>query len=368
MLSKNCKPMIQHAGLPPVNGIEKISASQFYAATLCPFKLVLANAFKFQQLLPVSPNAYLGSVLHKMIELISKRIIKDNLEFETEWRSLIAAKETELQSTGSGAMTPLKHFCDDFALKKLKVKCLLNKQVAPFKSSASVMKSRSAEERVTNPENTVVGIVDLIIQNGDYVSLLDFKTGAIYKESLDEYGELSVKKDYEYQLKLYAYLYYQKTGVIPKRLFVVTLDNAYIEIRFTMAECQAIYANVVKFLGEINEKIKKGNFLALANCNLDNCKFCGYRPACKYYDTWMDANSADTKDLKGKLLKINVFGNNTVGLEMEVTGKKALINGFNPDLKEDLEMNIGQEVKIYNLKKSKTSLNAFANHYTKIYA
>lgn len=360
--------MIKRLELPLIKEIEKLSVSQYYAATHCPYKLALACAFNFQQLMPISPNAYLGSILHKMLELIAKRVIQNEVHFEDYWRRLIDEKEASLRNAGSSAMVPLKYFCDDFALKKLKVRGLLKRQGTPSKSAGSQLKNRYAEEKLTNPENTVTGIVDLIIKNENGIIFLDFKTGAIYDGTLNENGEAAVKKDYEYQLKLYAYLYYLKTGILPDRLFIVTLENSYVEVAFTFEECKVLYQDAIVFLNNINQTLAKKNYASLANCSLDNCKFCAYRPACAFYDTWFETNFEDTKDLKGKLLKVNTFGNNTVGLEIELSGQKALVNGFDMATKEKLEMNIGHQLKIYNLRKSKNSINATANHYTTIYA
>ena len=47
----------------------------------CPYKSLLAEAFNKKPLLPISPNAYFGTVVHKMIELISKGLIRNEIEF-----------------------------------------------------------------------------------------------------------------------------------------------------------------------------------------------------------------------------------------------------------------------------------------------
>ena len=69
---------LNECSLRPLN---RISPSQYYSALSCPYKLVLANTFGYPPLLPLNANAHLGSIIHKMVELISKGIIQDELAF-----------------------------------------------------------------------------------------------------------------------------------------------------------------------------------------------------------------------------------------------------------------------------------------------
>src|ERR1700733_14691652 len=86
--------------------LSRISASQYYSALSCPYKLVLASSFGHQPLLPVNANAYFGSIIHKMIELISTGIINDEQKFSENWTDLINKKEKELKEKGLVSITP----------------------------------------------------------------------------------------------------------------------------------------------------------------------------------------------------------------------------------------------------------------------
>lgn len=360
--------MIKSILIPPFKLLDQISPSQYFSATQCRYKLILANAFRFKQLLPTSPNAYLGSVLHKMIELISKRVIQNDEDFEDNWRALIEEKEAQLKNEGLTALTPIKFFCEDYALKKLKIKALIKKKPIFTKTNTNFKKTHFPEEKLFNQCKSISGVVDLLIINDDGAVLLDFKTGSIYEGSLNENGEEVLKKGYEYQLKLYAYLCYLKKGIFPNKLFIVTIENAYIEISSTFDECERIYNGALLFLKQLNEAIINGDEQQLANCSIENCKFCGYRPACRAYGEWLKINYAETHDLRGTMVKMNVFENNTIGIEMIVANQKVLINGFSLFEKEDLTNKVNQELNVYNVKKSKLSVNGTANHYTVIYA
>ena len=54
--------------------IKRISPSQYYSMKNCAYKSLLAEAFEKKPLLPVSPNAYFGTVLHRMQLFTSTQI------------------------------------------------------------------------------------------------------------------------------------------------------------------------------------------------------------------------------------------------------------------------------------------------------
>jgi hypothetical protein len=60
--------------------INRVSPSQFHSMKNCAYKSLLAEAFEKKPFLPVSPNAYLGTVLHKKLELISSLELDDKKE------------------------------------------------------------------------------------------------------------------------------------------------------------------------------------------------------------------------------------------------------------------------------------------------
>ena len=62
--------------------IKRISPSQFYSMKNCAYKSLLAEAFEKKPLLPISPNAYFGTLLHRMLELIIKGSITNEDEFD----------------------------------------------------------------------------------------------------------------------------------------------------------------------------------------------------------------------------------------------------------------------------------------------
>lgn len=353
-----------------IKALNRISPSQYYSAISCPYKLVLANSFGYHPLLPLNANAHFGSIIHKMIELISKGVINDEQTFSENWTELINKKEEELKERGLSNIIPLKYFVTDFALKKNQVKNVLQKRKEKVNHSARTLSSKFySEKRLENFDKSITGIADLIVENDLGTTILDFKTGKIYSDAINESGitEQVIKKEYEVQLKLYAHLYFLMNGVYPKALFIVTLSNDFIEVEFKNSECEVIYSEALSLLTTTNLFITNNDMDAIANPSIENCKYCSYRPACSFYSIWLTANFEAVNDLFGIIEKVNTFNNDTLGLQLWADNKQILINGLHVSNKERFESLIGKNVTLYNLKKTRQSLNATANNFTVIY-
>ena len=100
--------MINKIGDINFKEIKRISPSQFYSMKNCAYKLLLAEAFDKKPLLPVSPDAYFGTVLHKMLELIAKGIVKSEDDFNAEFDKQVKLLEDDFQNQGFGLFFTLK--------------------------------------------------------------------------------------------------------------------------------------------------------------------------------------------------------------------------------------------------------------------
>ena len=77
--------------------IQRISPSQFYSMKNCAYKSLLAEAMNKKPLLPVSANAYYGTVLHKILELIYKGAIGNEDDFNRVFQDEIKLMEEKLK-------------------------------------------------------------------------------------------------------------------------------------------------------------------------------------------------------------------------------------------------------------------------------
>ena len=102
--------------------IARISPSQFYSMKNCAYKSLLAEAFERKPLLPVSPNAYYGTVLHKILELMAKGIIKNEYDFNILFDKEVILQEENLLRLGYDFFVPLQKNVKDFGMKKVLLK------------------------------------------------------------------------------------------------------------------------------------------------------------------------------------------------------------------------------------------------------
>jgi hypothetical protein len=79
---------------------------------------------RFPELLPRSPSARCGTVIHKIIEAAAKRKIDDEDDFEEYWNRCIMIEEKEMgDSWIERHLIPLKKSTPKYELKKYQ--CLL---------------------------------------------------------------------------------------------------------------------------------------------------------------------------------------------------------------------------------------------------
>lgn len=108
--------------------IVRISPSHFYSMKNCAYKSLLAAAFESKPLLPVSPNAYFGKVLHTMLEMITKGLIKNENDFNILFDKQVILQEENLVQLGYDFFVPLQKNVKDFGMKKVLLKKHLKKK------------------------------------------------------------------------------------------------------------------------------------------------------------------------------------------------------------------------------------------------
>lgn len=343
--------------------IERISPSQFSSLKNCAYKGILAKAFDNKPLLTLSPNAYLGTVLHKVLELISSGIIKDELQLDEVFNKEIANLENKLINDGLQQFVPLQMNISDFGLKKIQLKKHLI--ITENKYSKSI--NYSPEKWIESKDEKIGGRVDLIIEADQFIEIIDFKTGAITENILDDTGEIfkELKVEYREQLKLYAYLYYDRTGKFPNLLSIVDLRKQKFSLEFTFEECETIFEQAKKILDEINNSVDTGIFKA--NPNEANCKFCLYRPACSFYLNNLNHNYP-FNDISGNVKKVKQFQNGNVSIFVEdLSDQSITITGFSSNYYQYFENMTNEKISIFNLKKEAANMVYSVTRTTKFY-
>lgn len=344
--------------------IQRISPSQFHSMKKCSYKSLLAEALNRKALLPVSANAYYGTVLHKILELISKGLIRNEDEFNSTFQEQIRLMEEKLVADGYDYFVPLQKRVKDYIMKKILLKDHL-RNISERRARTSNTKYHS-EKWFESKDKLIGGKIDLVIETEQETEILDFKTGAITQDVLDDDGEISsdVKSEYQEQLKLYAYLYFENTGRFPTQLSLVDLAKQKFTVPFSENECNVIFEESKLLLNSTNNCIDKGIFRA--NPTVSNCKFCLYRPACSFYLKYMETDSS-FNDVSGSIQDVVRFQNGNVNLYLESGGKILTVSNLPSDKFDELNKSRNRKVSVFNLKKESREYFYSAIKTTMIY-
>lgn len=350
--------------LPPLNyqRIKRVSPSQLYSLKACPYKLVLYAASDKISLLPIAPAACFGSILHKMMEGITKGIIKTDKEFDESFDNYIQEEEKNLQAKGFGYFVPLKNNIKDFGLKKAHVRSGLRTNSKTFKPEKI---SFDSEKWLSSKDGTIGGKLDLVIRNEDDVEIVDFKTGSVIETNNIERNEAAgVKQEYQVQLKLYAQLFFEEYGVYPNRISLQTLEKNKYRIPFTPEECRFIYTEAKEILNKTNESVETGNFIA--NPSAQNCRNCSSRPLCSFYQAYL-STSQDTNDIVGTVERVEQAANGNVSIWLKGPERLFHITHLGQEFYHHLYTRIGKPISVYNLWKEKQLPKYRAINATTIY-
>lgn len=331
--------------------IKRISPSQFYSMKNCAYKSLLAEAFDKKPLLPLSPNAYFGAVLHKMLELIAKGIVKSEADFNVEFDRKVRELEEDLKQKGFGFFLPLKVKLRNFGLKKIQLKKHLRSESEKTTSLDNI--KFHSEKWFESQDKLIGGKVDLVIENEKEIEILDFKTGSITQDCSDDEGETysGVKNEYKEQLKLYAHLYYENTNKYPTALSLVDLAKQKFPVQFTEQECKSLFDEAKSLLKSTNDSINTKSFAA--NPKQENCKYCLYRPACSYFHKKLETDFS-FNDVYGVVTNVKKFQNGNVSVFLQNGNKNLIIKKFSAEEFDKLNNHKNKQIRIYNVKKEAT--------------
>jgi RecB family exonuclease len=300
----------------------RLSPSTAYSFYLCPLKEVL----RFNKViapLPVFPAARLGSAIHAVLEEASKKMIRNEVDFNERWAFNVKRIESIMEHVPAEQhLVPLEDSERTFEVKKLQTWKLIKEALSHSNYSEKPAFS-IAEKFINSPSTSIGGRIDLVLTDIDGAEILDYKTG----EVMDESGLL--KEEYRIQMKLYAALYHETYSSWPKKLTLVSLSGKRHEVGFTHEECSKLILHLKDKLEEVNQKILDGEPLSnLANPSPEACKFCLYRPECQSY--WMKREDTEywPKDVAGNVLEKTVSGMGLVRIVIENFGKKFIIRGL----------------------------------------
>ncbi|MBI4773308.1 MAG: PD-(D/E)XK nuclease family protein [Deltaproteobacteria bacterium] len=277
-----------------IKQLGRVSPARFTAMQSCLLREIW-TASGNEPLLPPSPMAELGIVIHRLLEAAGHGQLDGggNEKIEATWDELISQVEKKMTlSALRRHQVPLSRIIPDFEVRKIR-SCRRAAEIAHNVLRAQNEGTRQALEPtgfelwVESDDGRVGGYIDFVRMTRAGVVLSDYKTGAVLQSGTDEScGQ--IKRAYKVQLKLYAALYRLKCGVWPSRLEVVPLQGPPVKVIFVPEDAELLLAEASSFLQFVNKRIaqvKNGsaNVTDLASPKAVNCRHCLFRPACQAY-------------------------------------------------------------------------------------
>lgn len=272
----------------------RVSPSRYTAIQACLLREVW-TASGNEPLLPPSPLAELGSVIHRLLEAAGRGQLhgRTNENIEAAWDELVLDAERNMErSTLRRHQVPMSISIPDFQVRKLRA-CRRVAEIAHDAFRASDGRPRQSSQPagfelwVESDDGQVGGYIDRVVITKEGVVLCDYKSGAVLNFGTEE-GSGELKRAYKVQMELYAALYQLKSGVWPIRLEIVPLQGTPIDVHFNPENAKRLLAEASTFLHSANKRIAevengRADLIGLASPQSMNCRICLFRPACRAY-------------------------------------------------------------------------------------
>jgi hypothetical protein len=323
-------------------------------------------------LLPSSPAAHLGTIIHRLFEEAGQGAFSDKTEpsgAEARWHELVAEKEQAMSAQPlERRFVPLQQHIPKFEV--LRIRTLA--RVAELSAGVQGREAGPAgadgtpygpELWVESTDGLIAGKIDRALPGPEGPILQDYKSGAIF--SLGHGDQQELKPEYALQLRLYAALYHEQTGEWPSRLQLVPLIGEPRDVSFSAAECVKLLDDARNTLERINEDIARcGNDAdalesLLASPSSEACRYCSYRPACSKYLA-LDVPREDPwpADVWGQLAALVRLGNGTLMLELDIRGESLFfVRGLADPVIDEAGLDLASKnipVGIFNAKRTRS--------------
>jgi CRISPR/Cas system-associated exonuclease Cas4 (RecB family) len=333
-----------------INKVNRLSPTQYNEIKLCRLRGILSANHNLP-LLPFYPSMHLGQAIHSLLEFAYKGMIKDEKELNQVWTSIIGDIEKDiLKNKLESHFVPLENSVRQFHVKKIIAFNTVRKLIKDYDSSK---KSQYETERFFQTEDgKIVGRIDLIYEKGDDAEIIDFKTGEIF----EDLQELTPKKEYQIQLKIYAALFFLKKGIWPKKLILAGLNQPHIEIEYKPEESLNLLDKVKEELSQINKLRTEGLIIdEFAQPSVQSCRFCGYRPGCSVYWNNRKEEAGWPLDFWGDIKEKKRLGNGFYKVVLLDNSREINIRGLSDrhvflakDINKILICNVGKDTSINN--------------------
>src|SRR6266571_884745 len=169
---------------PAIQPLRRVSPSRFLSLKECPLREIW-NSSRQQVLLPNSPAARLGTVIHRLWETAGKGVLEKATatEIQNIWAQLVNRTEQEMQQSWlERSLVPLNQSVAQYEVRKIRA-CKKAVDIAVAgRHSASAAKGASThkfESWLETRDGLVGGSIDEIQETLKGSVLRDYKSGHI---------------------------------------------------------------------------------------------------------------------------------------------------------------------------------------------
>jgi hypothetical protein len=361
--------------------LDRISPSRFVALNGCTLREVWATSDQ-SPLLPASPRARLGTIVHRLLELASSGLLVSREEsIEKAWSEIVVDVESRMSSSWiEQSLVPLSRTVNDFEVQRLRAwnrALQLMRPVLPVEELTAPQTGFGCEIWVQSTDGTVGGYIDAVYQGESGRVIRDFKTGSILEENGND--EAIIHLDYLVQIKLYAALYQETFGLWPTHVELVPVQGEALTAPVDRSECEELLQAAKRKRFEVNNRIRaallKGQegVTSLASPAVSNCRFCLWRPGCRAYceRSEIAEDSEWPSDIRGTVTAIQPLGNGRLLLIVRgSTGAEKKVRQLDPSPNRHpalARLRLGERIGIYNTRRNPNTTDVSETSSTTIY-
>ena len=284
--------------------IKTLSPSTFsWISGGCGYQVLLQKAlltFRDKSLLlPSSPNAILGTVIHKLYELTLKGDIRNFPDMINKWEELIAFEKDKLIKNYP---TLQNASLNDYDKRNRAIRyalSMINKFDSYSPQNANyVVRS---EEKLDCSDVGLKGIADKLVIDDGAVDIIDFKSGYVK----DEDG--NIKTEYSVQLHLYAAMCKHLSKGEPRSLTLVDIDGENYVIPYSSEYCESLMRDVKVTIKTLNDIVAKKEFDSYVKPQLGMCAYCSCRHVCQHKEIPTDSYYHTITGVVKKMPSTNMY-------------------------------------------------------------
>jgi hypothetical protein len=322
-------------------------------------------------------------VIHKLLEEAGEgRFVgagEDSIRHS--WDEHIRSQEAAMQSSWlERHLVPLARSMPDFEVKQIQA-CARARDITDAREAAGDARDYRADRgtaafelSVASHDGLVVGRIDAVLATPAGPVIRDYKSGAVL-EATD--GHLQLRHAYQTQVRLYAALYAESTGVWPIEAEVIPVLGARHEVGIEHELCRALLGEARLALVRVNKTI--GEFSvheanleqALAKPAPATCAQCSFRPGCRAYRQHGSAAGNWPADIWGTLIEVRPLGNSTLILTVRRdNGETASVRGVTPGTGRHpglAGLEPGNQVSAFNLRPTASPSTFTESRFSIIY-